>query len=38
MVHPYIINYTESYEDKRYLYIVMEYAEDAIELKSIIIK
>jgi serine/threonine protein kinase len=25
MEHPNIVNYTESYEDARYLYIVMEY-------------
>ena len=37
MEHPNIINYFESYEDLRYLSIVMEYAEDAHELKSLII-
>jgi serine/threonine protein kinase len=36
MEHPNIINYFESYEDARYLYIVMEYAEEAHELKSLI--
>ena len=38
MEHPNIINYFESYEDTRYLFIVMEYAEEAIELKSLITK
>jgi calcium-dependent protein kinase len=38
MEHPHIINYFESYEDTRYLFIVMEYAEEAIELKSMITK
>lgn len=38
MEHPHIINYYESYEDTRYLFIVMEYAEEATELKSLITK
>ena len=36
MEHPHIINYIESYEDDRYLFIIMEYAEEAIELKALI--
>ena len=30
--HPNIVKYVESYEDKRYMYIVMEYVEDATDL------
>ena len=33
MDHPNVINYIESFEDKKYLYIVMESVENAIELK-----
>ena len=34
--HTNIITYVESYEDKRYMYIVMEYFKQASELKTII--
>ena len=30
--HPNIVKYVESYEDNRYMYIVMEYLERATEL------
>ena len=30
--HPNIVKYVESYEDKRYMYIVMEYLAEATEL------
>ena len=36
--HPNIVKYTESYEDKRYMYIVMEYIEEATELYHVIEK
>ena len=34
--HENIVNYVESYEDTRYMYIVMEYVEDAIDLEHLI--
>ena len=34
--HPNIIKYYESYEDNRYLYIVMELIEEATELQDVI--
>ena len=34
--HPNIVNYVESYEDKRYMYIVMEYVEDATDLEHLL--
>ena len=34
--HPYICRYTESFEDEKYMYIVMEYVEDAIDLEHLI--
>lgn len=34
--HTNIITYVESYEDKRYMYIVMEYFKQSSELKTII--
>ena len=34
--HPNIVKYVESYEDKRYMYIVMEYVEDATDLEHVI--
>ena len=34
--HPNIVKYVESYEDNRYMYIVMEYVEDAIDLYKLI--
>ena len=34
--HTNIITYVESYEDQRYMYIVMEYFKDCSELKTII--
>ena len=30
--HPHIVNYVESYEDNRYIYIVMECVNDAMDL------
>jgi serine/threonine protein kinase len=36
--HPNVVNYIESYEDTRYLYIIMENVEGALELKSFINK
>ena len=36
--HTNIITYVESYEDKRYMYIVMEYFKQSSELKTIIEK
>lgn len=30
--HPNVINYVESFEDQRYMYIVMEYVENATDL------
>ena len=34
--HPNIVRYVESYEDVRYMYIVMECIEDATSLQSLI--
>ena len=34
--HPNIVNYVESYEDNRYMYIVMEYLQGATELFEVI--
>lgn len=34
--HPNIVKYVESYEDNRYMYIVMEYVERATELHDVI--
>ena len=34
--HENIVNYVESYEDNRYLYIVMEYIEEATDLEHVI--
>ena len=34
--HPNIVKYVESYEDNRYMYIVMEYLEEATELYYVI--
>ena len=34
--HENIVNYVESYEDNRYLYIVMEYVEEATDLEYVI--
>ena len=34
--HENIVNYVESYEDNRYLYIVMEYVEEATDLEHVI--
>ena len=34
--HPNIVKYVESYEDKRYMYIVMEYVEDATDLEHLL--
>lgn len=36
--HPSIVKYVESYEDDRYMYIVMEFIEQATELQEIIEK
>ena len=36
--HPNIVKYVESYEDNRYMYIVMEYLEEASELYYVIEK
>jgi len=36
--HPNIVKYVESYEDDRYMYIVMEYVERATELAEIVDK
>lgn len=36
--HPNIVKYVESYEDNRYMYIVMEYLEQATELFYVIEK
>ena len=36
--HPNIVKYVESYEDERYMYIVMEYIKNATELTDVIIK
>lgn len=36
--HPNIVKYVESYEDNRYMYIVMEYLEQATELYYVIEK
>ena len=34
--HPNIITYVESYEDQRYMYIVMECLNDCNELEAVI--
>ena len=34
--HPNIVKYVESYEDNRYMYIVMEYLQKATELFTVI--
>ena len=34
--HPNIVKYVESYEDNRYMYIVMEYLQKASELFTVI--
>ena len=34
--HPNIVKHIESYEDNRYMYIVMEYVEDAIDLWKLV--
>ena len=34
--HENIVNYVESYEDNRYMYIVMEYLQKATELFTVI--
>ena len=34
--HPNIVKYVESYEDKRYMYIVMEYVENATDLEHLV--
>ena len=36
--HPNIVKYVESYEDNRYMYIVMEYIVNATELTDVIQK
>ena len=36
--HPNVINYVESFEDQRYMYIVMEYVENATDLQDIILE
>ena len=36
--HPNIVKYVESYEDDRYMYIVMEYLKEATELFMVIEK
>ena len=36
--HPNIVKYVESYEDNRYMYIVMEYLDEATELFEVICK
>ena len=34
--HPFIIKFIESFEDDRYIFIVMECLQDAIELKKLV--
>jgi serine/threonine protein kinase len=34
--HPNVVNYIESFEDQKYLYIVMENVEGANELRSFV--
>lgn len=36
--HPNIVKYVESYEDNRYMYIVMEYIQGATELTDVVLK
>lgn len=36
--HANIVKYVESYEDSRYMYIVMELLQDAVELQEVVEK